>query len=536
MNEKPEKQLEILIIDDNKVDREAVRRALSSLSQGCKFVFHDADSGMAAQKTLAERGYDCVFLDYLLPDMDGVSLLKHLYNPDTDLINSPVVMLTGQGNEVVMLDALRFGAQDYISKENLSPAVLNIAMTKARELFEAKNARRKVEQQLNQAYKMEAVGQLTSGIAHDFNNLLTIIIGNVHLLRRRVDVKPEDFSLADIKKKIDAIELASNRGADLVRRLMVFTRQSPVMQEAVNINDCITETFELLKRALGVTIEIELILKDDLWPVLTDVSEFENILINFAVNARDAMPKGGKLTIETDNVMIDTSYVLQHPNVALGPYTMIVISDTGTGMTPEVKTRVFEPFFTTKPLGQGTGLGMSMAYGFIRQFSGHLHVYSEVGHGTVFRIYLPKFIPSDEAAVISEKAVLPTGNETILIVDDDDIVRFMASSILEKLGYKTLQADNARVALELLKIEHKKVDLILTDIIMPGGMSGIDLVTQIRKHYPNIKVLFTSGYSEHAIPEQQLPAGEELVSKPYRAEVLAQKIRKILDTQGGSDA
>ena len=529
----PAKTVHVLIIDDNKIDREAIKRYLPKPSRNHNFVFHEADSGKDGLVMLESREFDCVFLDYLLPDMDGISLLKKVYNRESDVTVSPFVMLTGQGSETVMIDALRSGAHDYILKENISPTTLAIAMAKASELFELKRSRRQAEEQLQHTRKMEAIGQLTSGVAHDFNNLLTVIIGNIHMLRRKLKAEPENYSIDDILAKIDIIDIASNKGADLVRRLMVFTRQSPLSREIVNINECITETFALLRRTLGEGVEIETILMEGLWPVDIDVSEFENILINFAVNARDSMPKGGKLTIETQNVRFDEAYTLKHPDVTPGPYTMIAISDTGTGMPPEVIKRVFDPFFTTKPAGKGTGLGMSMAYGFIKQCGGHIYVYSEQGHGTVFRIYLPKVLTEEDIELVSGSDLMPSGQETVLVAEDDEDVRAVAVSMLEKLGYMTLQAQNGRVALELLKKEHKNIDIVFTDIVMPGGMNGIELVKQMREYYPNVKVLYTSGYTENAIPDYQLCAGEELISKPYRKETLAVKIRKVLDTKEG---
>ena len=247
------------------------------------------------------------------------------------------------------------------------------------------------------------------------------------------------------------------------------------------------------------------------------------------------MPKGGKLVIETDNVVLDEAYTLQYPNVVPGSYVMIAISDTGIGMTPEVQRRVFEPFFTTKPLGEGTGLGMSMAYGFVQQSDGHIHVYSELGHGTVFRIYLPQFMLEEEVEEIAEATAVPTGVETILIVEDDDAVRNVAVNMIERLGYLTFQAKTGHVAIELFKKEHENIDIVFTDIVMPQGMNGTELVAIIRKLNPSVKVLYTSGYTENAIPDYQLCADEELISKPYRREVLAAKIRKVLDAGGWNE-
>jgi signal transduction histidine kinase len=532
MNPAPAAPLEILVVDDNKVDREAIKRYLGGYRRDMACNFHEADSAEGAISLIEKHSYDCVFLDYRLPDMDGISVLKKLYNSETDLLNSPVVMLTGDGSESVMLDALRLGAQDYIMKDSITPEALKISIAKAREMYEAKRARRQAEEQLQHTKKMDAIGRLTSGISHDFNNLLTAIVGNIHLLRRKMQAGAGAVSPEELEKRIDAIELATNRGTELVRRLMVFTRQSALAKEITDPSLCVDDISELLKSTLGGDIIVKTILKEDTWPVMLDISEFENMLINFAVNARDAMPKGGKLTIEVDNITLDESYALRNPDAQQGDYVMIAISDTGTGMSKEVQQRVFEPFFTTKAAGEGTGLGMSMAYGFVQQCGGHIHVYSEEGCGTVFRIYLPRYVTEeDEVKVPLNLDALPKGTETILVTDDDEFIRMMAVSMLEKLGYRILQAPTGRVALEMLKREHKNVDLVFTDIVMPGGMNGIELVRQIRAHYPGIKALYTSGYTLNSVPDYQLNAGEQLLSKPYRREVLAQKIRETLDEQ-----
>ncbi|MCD8526095.1 MAG: response regulator [Alphaproteobacteria bacterium] len=526
--------LNILIIDDNSIDREAIRRSLPIPYRDYELTVHEASNGREAVDLSHNQNFGCIFLDYRLPDMDGLAVLRALYDADSGQGPAPVVMMTGQGNEKVMIEALRWGAQDYIDKDNITTAAIEIAMTKARELYELRSSRKLAEEQLTQSQKMEAVGQLTSGVAHDFNNLLTVIIGNIHMVRRRLEKGLEqnnDPLLEELQSKIDLMDSAAHKGAELVRRLMVFSRQRQLTQEVTDINNCVNETFELLTRTLGEAIEIDLILTDAPWPVSIDTGQFENALINLAVNARDAMKGIGKLTIETSNVILDDSYTLQHPNVSEGPYVLVTISDTGSGIPPETLSRIFEPFYTTKQAGEGTGLGLSMVYGFIKQSGGHVNVYSEKDHGTVFRIYLPRVRVEEDALTSAQDATAPSGKETVLVAEDDDHVRHMACTMLERLGYKTLQAKNGNVAMELLKKEHKQIDVVFTDIVMPGGMSGIKLVQQMREYYPGIKVLYTSGYTENAIPDYQLSVGEELISKPYRKETLAQKIRKVLDAE-----
>jgi len=521
--------MHILVIDDDVVDRTAIKRHLSR--PGRDITIHEASTGQEGLDMIVKKEYGCVFLDYRLPDMDGITLLRKVYNSDSDLTSAPIVMLTGQGSEGVMADALRWGAQDYILKDNISAETINIALAKAREVFELKKSRRQAEDQLRQAQKMEAVGQLTSGVAHDFNNLLTVILGNTRLIQKKLDDKDEELSRDVITKKIEAIDTAARKGAELIRRLMIFTRQRPLRREISDINACVQTAADLLQSSLGSTIEVKSILSKDIWPVQIDVDQFENALVNIAVNARDAMPKGGKLTFETHNIVLDDNYTHKYPDVIAGPYAMVAISDTGVGMPTSVIRRIFEPFYTTKAAGDGTGLGLSIVYGFIKQSGGYIHVYSEEGHGTVFRIYLPRVQAQNGEAQIATPSSdpLPLGSETILVVEDDDEVRNVVVSMLERLGYKVMAAQNGRMALEVLKRDHKNINLMFVDIVMPEGMNGVELAKKAQEYYPGIKVLFTSGYTENAIPDYQLISGQDLIGKPYRRDVLARKIRQILD-------
>jgi signal transduction histidine kinase len=522
----------ILIVDDDKIDRESVRRYLRKAGRNIEFC--EASSGEEAFGQLKKKSFDCVFLDYNLPDMDGISLLRKFYDSEKGIAPSPTVMLTGKGSESVMIDALRWGAQDYLVKDNISSDSLYIALTKAKEMYELKISQHQANEIRRQSQKMEAVGQLTSGVAHDFNNLLTIVLGNTRLMQKRLQ-SGEDISglMEDFEKKVIAIETAAKKGAELVKRLMVFTRQRPVQMEVIDINGRVQEINELLKRTLGERISVKTIVSDGIWPVQVDVGQFENALINMAVNARDAMPDGGSLTLETQNVNVDDEYVFRHPDMSAGPYVMIAISDTGTGMPPEVAKRIFEPFYTTKKAGEGTGLGLSMVYGMLKQCGGYIHVYSEMGHGTVFRIYLPKVVDKEGSLPAGTTPQVPQGSETILVVDDDEKIRNVGAIMLERLGYRTLQAANGRTALEILKHEHKNISLLFTDVMMPDGMNGMQLMEKAREYFPQIKVLFTSGYTENTMPNYGIIAGQELIGKPYRKEDLAKKVRKILDSKEG---
>ena len=369
-------RLQVLLIDDDATDRMALRRHLQSAALNSDV--HEADTGAAGIALLRERPFDCVFVDYRLPDMEGTSLLQAFYDIANDLMPAPFVMLTGQGGEAVMAEALRWGAHDYIVKDHITGPSVLIALSKAREVFDLKRARHSAENKLRQAQKMDAVGQLTSGIAHDFNNLLTVILGNTRMMRRRLAEIPAAQGTA-IAPKVDAVESAAQRGADLVRHLMVFSRQQELKSATVDIGTVLSDTVALLERTLGKGITLVLTAEQGMRPVHVDAPLLENAVINISVNARDAMPQGGTLSISARQVVFnDRGHVL------------ISIADTGTGMPEHVRERIFEPFFTTKPAGEGTGLGLAMVYGFIRQTGGHIEVDSEAGRGTTFRIYLPQ--------------------------------------------------------------------------------------------------------------------------------------------------
>jgi PAS domain S-box-containing protein len=376
------------------------------------------------------------------------------------------------------------------------------------------------EAQVRQAQKMEAVGQLTGGIAHDFNNILTVITGTIEIIAEAVANKPEAAAVAKM------IEDAAERGADLTQRLLAFARKQPLQPHKINVNALVVDTAKLLRPTLGEHIEIESMLEEDIWPSLVDPHQLSTSLLNLALNARDAMPDGGKLTLETANVHLDENYVRAQSEVRPGPYVMVAVSDTGTGIPAAIRDRVFEPFFTTKEIGKGTGLGLSMVYGFVKQSGGHVKIYSEEGHGTTIKIYLPRArdvdeVPDDVAPI----APIEGGQETILVVEDDALVRAFVTSQLKSLGYATLVASNAAEAIKLID-QGAEVDLLFTDVIMPGGMNGRELAVEALKRRPRLKVLFTSGYTQDAIVHHgRLDPGVVLLAKPYRKSDLARMVR-----------
>jgi PAS domain S-box-containing protein len=386
--------------------------------------------------------------------------------------------------------------------------------------------RKRVEDQLRQAQKMEAVGNLTGGVAHDFNNLLTVIIGNLDLLQEEVAGNPA------AEEKLEAIQQATERGADLTRLMLALSRRQPLQSKPVDVNGLISNTTRLLNRTLGEDISIALLLGPDVGPALVDASQLETALLNMAINARDAMPEGGRLTITTSNAQLDADDAALHPGVAAGPYIRIEMADTGTGMTPDIVEHIFEPFFTTKAAGKGTGLGLSMVYGFMRQSSGHICVSSEVGHGTVFRLYLPLAEQAGSPVPLSQPATEQpakhSGNAVILAVDDDRDVRATAVAQLQGLGYQVCEADSAHSALEILD-RVGKIDLLFTDIIMPGGLNGMELAAKARAKRPDLKVLFTSGFpGSPSDPGTMFDDTEVLLSKPYRKRDLAKAVEEVL--------
>jgi PAS domain S-box-containing protein len=380
------------------------------------------------------------------------------------------------------------------------------------------------EAQFRQAQKMEAIGQLTGGVAHDFNNILTVITGTIGILSEAVADSPQ---LTAIAKMIDE---AAERGAGLTKHLLAFARKQPLQPREIDVNALVLETTKLLYPTLGEQIEIAPLLAADAWTALVDPSQLSTAILNLALNARDAMPAGGKLAIETNNVYLDEGYANMHNEVTVGNYVMIAVSDTGTGISAENLEKVFDPFFTTKEVGKGTGLGLSMVFGFVKQSGGHIKIYSEEGHGTSVKIYLPRATGLHQtAAEALAFSRVEGGNEIVLVVEDDALVRKYVVTQIESLGYTTLEASNAAEALKVIG-KTATIDLLFTDVIMPGPLNGRQLVDAALKQRPSLKTLFTSGYTENAIVHHgRLDSGVLLLAKPYRKSELARMIRMALD-------
>jgi nitrogen-specific signal transduction histidine kinase/CheY-like chemotaxis protein len=412
------------------------------------------------------------------------------------------------------------------------------------ELEAESKLRHEAESTLRQAHKMEAVGQLTGGIAHDFNNLLTIIIGNLDTMRRQLAaaLNPGDVQtlIGKMTKPLDSAMQGARSAAQLTQRLLAFSRRQALEPVRLDVNRLITGMLDLLRRTLGEGISIETVFAAGLWPVHADAHQIENALLNLALNAKDAMPDGGCLTIETANTYLDDAYVRRFGDVAAGQYVVTCVTDTGTGIAKELIEQVFEPFFTTKPHGEGSGLGLAMVHGFVKQSGGHVRIYSEEGQGTTVKIYLPRLIQAAEPAAVP--AGKPDGaagftamprarpNEVIVLVEDNDGVRGYAKDVLEELGYWVIEAANSEEALRLLA-KKPRIDLLFTDVVLPGA-SGRELADQIKQLYPHVPVLYTTGYTRNAIVHQgRLDPGVQLLNKPYTQQDLARKVRELLDAR-----
>jgi PAS domain S-box-containing protein len=441
--------------------------------------------------------------------------------------------LEGLAAEAAVAIDNTFLAQDaqrqLAERERAEAALKALNATLEQQVAERTAQLRQQEESLRQAQKMEAVGQLTGGVAHDFNNLLQVIIGNLDVLQRTL---PNEASRQ--RRAVNQAMKGARRAAALTQRLLAFSRRQPLDPKPVNLNVLVASMSDLIQRSIGETIAVETVQSAGLWQVEADANELESVILNLALNARDAMPQGGKLTIETSNAHIDETYAATYAEVTPGQYVCVSISDTGSGMDAETLARAFEPFFTTKAVGKGTGLGLSQAYGFVKQSGGHVKIYSELGQGTTVKIYLPRLLA--EAELVDDEAETPApegdGDETILVIEDDDDVRTYSVEILRELGYRVVEAHDGPSALRLLE-RQARVDLLFSDVVLPGGMTGAEVARQARELRPDLKVLFTTGYARNAIIHHgRLDKGVKLITKPFGSSELAAKVRDVLDELG----
>jgi signal transduction histidine kinase len=488
---------------------------------GYDIEFERVDSHDAARASLAARSWDIVISDFAMPRFSGMEALKLVrsFAPD-----APFIFISGTMGEDIAVAALKDGAQDYLVKNNLK----RLVPTVRRELQKADECRerKRLEQHLYQLQKFEAVGSLAGGVAHDFNNLLGVILGQTEML---LDRSHDQETL----RGLGVIEEAAKRGANLTRQLLAFGRRQVLETKILNLNAVLIDFEQLLKRVIGEDIELEFQTGAQLHTVEVDPTQLEQVILNLAVNARDAMPSGGKLTITTANLDLQDSYTDRRILVKPGSYVQIIVSDTGSGMDAQTQDHIFEPYFTTKELGKGTGLGLAMVYGIVKQSGGHIWVYSEPGHGTSFKIYFPVVRGfSANPQPLERNVALPRGSETILVVDDDASLREVTSEFLRGGGYTVLLAESAAHAIQIAESHEGVIDFLLTDVIMPK-MNGRELASRLSKPRPEMKVLYVSGYAGGVVQDGMsgsLEGGLEFLQKPYTRKQVMQKIRDILDT------
>lgn len=512
--------LRLILVEDSEDDARLIVRTLSR--GGFDVAWQRVETAEALQSLLNDQLWDLVVSDHGLPHFSAPEALRLVRNRGLDL---PFIIVSGSMGEDLAVAAMRAGASDYLVKGQLArllPAV-------QRELGEAEQRRqrrqveerlRETEGQLRQAQKMEAMGQLAGGVAHDFNNLLTAILGFSQFLLD--DCPPGAPQRADLEE----IQKAGERAATLTRQLLAFSRQQVLEPRVVNLNEIVKGVERLLARVIGADVELVTDIEPELARVKVDPGQIEQILMNLAVNARDAMPSGGCLTIQTANCAFSDDLGLPQPKMPPGNYIQIRVSDTGTGMAPEITSRIFEPFFTTKEAGKGTGLGLSTVYGIVTQSAGYINVDSELGHGTRFDIYLPSVNEAVERPKPKPRTAEKTnGGETVLLVDDEPGIRDLLRRALESGGYHVLVAPGGEEAVTMAKVSSRGVQLVITDVVMPR-MGGVELVARLLEDHPSLRVLYISGYLDHRV--SQITADVEFLRKPFTPADLLRKTRTIL--------
>jgi signal transduction histidine kinase len=512
--------LRVLIIEDSEDDTVMVVRELKRA--GYDVDFRRVDTPGALKATFAVQEWDLVLSDFSMPLFSGTDALKLVRSMGSE---APFIFVSGTMGEDTAVAALKDGAQDYLIKTNLKRLVPAVQ----RELREAEEHRqhKRLEQHVHQLQKFEAIGRLAGGVAHDFNNLLGVILGQSEILLDRSKDQASTHGLEMIRE-------SARRGAALTRQLLAFGRRQVLEPRVLNLNVILGDVETLLRRVIGEDIELDFQTDTEIGNVKADPSQLEQVIVNLATNARDAMPEGGKLTIATANVDLDEAYADRRAVVKPGRYVQLAVSDTGCGMDEETRSRIFEPFFTTKEQGKGTGLGLATVYGIVKQSGGYVWVYSEPGHGTAFKVYLPMVDAAAESPRHTERSEeLPRGSETILVVEDDALLREVTCEFLQTSGYTVIPAGSPAEAMHLTESHSGPIDFLLTDVIMPK-MNGRELATRLSKARPEMKVLYVSGYADGIVRDGMHGALEEglaFLQKPYTHRALTWKVREILDSQ-----
>lgn len=513
----PSGKVRLLHVEDNPSDVELVRQNLRR--GGIDVDVSVVESTSQCEAMMEREKFDLVISDYNLPQGNGLEVLAAVRRRSATI---PFILVSGSLGEETAIEALKQGATDYILKDRLS----RIAVAVRRSLEDARNRERsrQLEAQLVQAQKMEAIGRLAGGVAHDFNNMLTVINGYSELLLAQTP--PEDPR----RRELEEIFSAGKRAAGLTRQLLAFSRRQILQSVTLDLNAILQGLERMLSRLIGEDIELQLRLAPGLHRVNADPGQIEQVLMNLVLNARDAMPQGGKIMLETLNIDLDEAGVAARPELRPGPHALLLVSDTGTGMTPDVKAHLFEPFFTTKEHGKGTGLGLSTVLGIIQQCSGTIEVASELGWGTTFRIYLPRASRAIEPSAMPPPATGQTrGKETILVAEDMDTVRRLTQAVLEGAGYTVLLAKDGSEALRLAEGRSGKIDLLLTDLVMKS-MTGAELAWLIRRSHPETRIVLMSGHTERGLPElERDPHGTAFLQKPFTVDGLRRLVREVLD-------
>ncbi len=510
--------LRILYLEDS--DLEAKRVCDAIRSDEIEFKIEQVKNKEEFVQAVKKREFDIVLAEASLPDFDGVAALDLVQQEE---LHTPFIFLAEDLEEDQAIESIKKGASDYVIKNQLSRLMPSIYRA-LREL-EEEEGKKRTEEQLFQSQKLGSIGQLAGGVAHDFNNQLTVIIGFADILLDMIEETDPMYAY------LDEIKKASDRSAQLTSQLLSFTRKQMGQKESVNPNKLILNMHGMFKRIVGENIDFQTLANDEVGIVHVDPFQIEHVLTNLVVNARDVMPDGGRLTIETVNIALDDEYVKSHPYAKPGEYVMITVSDTGSGIPEKVKERLFEPFFTTKENGKGTGLGLATSLAVIKQNGGHIGVYSEEGLGTTFKLYLPV---ADSEPVKDQKEdenVIEQADECVLLVEDEESVRNIVSTMLQMKGYTVISAKNGRDAIR--RVEEKKesgvyIRLLLTDIVMPH-MTGAELAEKVRSISPKVQVLFMSGYTDAYVKKEMVGEGSHFIQKPLSAKALNSKLREILD-------